>query len=101
MSERDEAAAVTFAVQDGWPTPNNCRRVAEALDGISPGLYGDILRAYADAEDARHAQHGPIRRVRSVEHNVWCDANGCRCGNCPCLGPPACKTTAAPTEATT
>jgi hypothetical protein len=26
-----------------------------------------------------------------IEHDEWCDANGCRCGNCPCLGPPACR----------
>ena len=25
-----------------------------------------------------------------VEHDEWCDANGCRCGKCPCLGPPWC-----------
>jgi hypothetical protein len=26
----------------------------------------------------------------AVEHDEWCDANGCRCGNCPCLGQPWC-----------
>lgn len=29
--------------------------------------------------------------MAEIEHDEWCDANGCRCGNCPCLGPPLCK----------
>ena len=24
-------------------------------------------------------------------HHEWCDANGCRCGECPCLGQPWCS----------
>ena len=52
---------VSFEVRYGWPTPNHCRRVAEALDEITPARYGDILRAYADAEDVRFAEYGPIR----------------------------------------
>ena len=54
---------VSFKVCKGWPTPNNCRKVAGALDALGPARYGDILRAYADAEDARYAEHGPIAQA--------------------------------------
>lgn len=52
---------VTFPVSVGWPTPDHCRRTADGLDAIGPARYGDILRTYADAEDARFAQYGPVR----------------------------------------
>lgn len=55
---------VAFRVGEGWPTPNHCRRVADALDAITPARYGDILRAYADAEDARCDEHGPFLVAR-------------------------------------
>lgn len=53
------ALTVTFEVSDDWPTPNNCLRIADALDAITPARYGDILRAYAHAEEARFDRHGP------------------------------------------
>lgn len=58
---------VAFPVEDDWPTPNNCRRTAAALGEITPAKYGQILDAYADAEDARFARHGTIREVRHAE----------------------------------
>ncbi len=51
---------VIFTVEKGWPTPNACRRAADALDKIAPAQYGSILRAYADAEDKRFHLYGPI-----------------------------------------
>ena len=60
---RDERE-VRFEVGKDWPTPNNCRRTAALMDELNPARYGDILRAYADAEDARFEQHGPIRADR-------------------------------------
>lgn len=59
-----EATEVTFIVGDRWPTPLSCRRIADALDAVTPARYGDILRAYADAEDARFAEHGPVEAIR-------------------------------------
>ena len=55
-----KALSVTFDVGYDWPTPNHCRSAADALDRLTPARYGAILRAYADAEDARHNQHGPL-----------------------------------------
>ena len=60
----DERLTVTIEVADGWPTPNHMRSAAAALDTLSPARYGDILRAVADAEDARFAAHGPAYVVR-------------------------------------
>lgn len=59
---KQENMLARIAVQNGWPTPNNCRRIAASLDMMMPARYGDILRAYADAEDRRFAQHGPVSR---------------------------------------
>jgi hypothetical protein len=59
------ATSVTFEVGD-WPTPNHCRSAADALDALSYAKYGDILRAYADAEDARSEAHGSIRVCRQA-----------------------------------
>lgn len=83
-SVEKDAAEVTFTVGDGWPTPNACRRTADALDAITPARYGDILRAYADAEDARFAAHGPVRNAAlNAEDACWCD--GPDCGQTPCV----------------
>ena len=38
-----------FRKANGWPTPNHMRRVADALDVLTPAKYGDILRWVADA----------------------------------------------------
>lgn len=35
-----------------WPTPNHMRRVADALDIMTPAKYGDVLRWVADMVDA-------------------------------------------------
>lgn len=56
---------VRFEVGEQWPTPNSCLRTADALDAITPARYGDILRAYAHAEDRRFDEHGPIESIRS------------------------------------
>lgn len=64
MGEVAGRTEVTFSVGDEWPTPNACRRAAEALDGLAIARFGDILRAYADAEDARFAEHGPVGAIR-------------------------------------
>lgn len=61
-----DALSVRFEVGDDWPTPNHCRRIADALDALSPARYGDILRAYADAEDARFRVHGPAPAIRKA-----------------------------------
>jgi len=52
---------VTLTVSSAGPSPLNCYRVADALDllRVYEG-YGDILRAYADAEDERFAKYGPV-----------------------------------------
>ena len=57
-----DAHSVTFKVGHNWPTPNNCIRVSEAMDKMMPARYGEILRAYAAAEEARFTKHGPIPR---------------------------------------
>jgi hypothetical protein len=62
-AEKD-ALTVMFEVGEDWPTPNNCLRIADALDAITPARYGDILRAYAHAEDARFDRHGPVEPIR-------------------------------------
>jgi hypothetical protein len=59
-----DALTVSFEVGNNWPTPNNCLRIADALDALTPAKFGDILRAYAHAEDARFHQHGPVEAVR-------------------------------------
>lgn len=67
MSEptaENDGTEVTFIVGDKWPTPTSIRRVADALDAITPARYGDILRAFADAEDSRFAVHGPVEAIR-------------------------------------
>ena len=40
----------------GWPTPNHMRRVAGALDTLTPAKYGEVLRWVADACDAALAE---------------------------------------------
>lgn len=57
---RTSPRAVTFEVRADWPTPNHCLRFAEALDVVATPRYGDILRSYALAEEARFDEHGPI-----------------------------------------
>jgi hypothetical protein len=48
LEDTDEA----LRMQKSWPTPNHMRRVADALDLLTPAKYGDVLRHVADACDA-------------------------------------------------
>jgi hypothetical protein len=82
LVEREEV--VSFPVGKGWPTPNNCLRVADALDAMTPARYGDILRAYAHAEERRYGiERGPVKALRPTpEPCRW--TNG---------GAPACSET--------
>ena len=73
------SAVVFFAVRRGWPTPNHCRKAADALDALSPARYGDILRAYADAEDARTTQRRPPEMeslIANVLDEAWPEHGG-------------------------
>ena len=38
--------------QLSWPTPNNMRQTADALDALTAARYGDVLRWVADACDS-------------------------------------------------
>jgi hypothetical protein len=43
-----------------WPTPNHMRRVADALDTLTTGRYGDVLRWFADLADESLARRARI-----------------------------------------
>ena len=43
----------------GWPTPINMRRVADALDSLTPARHGDVLRWFADLCDAALTEAAP------------------------------------------
>ena len=56
----------------GWPTPNHMRRVAGALDTLTPAKYGEVLRWVADACDAALAETPgePEPRPLSAEEEI-------------------------------